>query len=224
MNLATDLGVQSYCFRHFKDNAQVAQLVRECGLDKIELCAVHADFGDESSFDKVIETYRAAGVQIVSIGVQGANGEEEKERNYFEFARRAGANHMSVHFGAQTFPDCYRVSEKLSQEFGVYVGIHNHGGYHWLGNSEMLSRVFSDTNERIGLCIDTAWALDAKQNPVQMAENSPTACMARISKTLCFDRARNPEDVVVGHGQPRFAGLCKARQRQPHHEVLRSRV
>jgi sugar phosphate isomerase/epimerase len=105
------------------------------------------------------------------------------------------------------------VSEKLSQEFGVYVGIHNHGGYHWLGNSEMLSRVFSDTNERIGLCIDTAWALDAKQNPVQMAENSPTACMARTSKTLFFDRARNPEDVVVGTGNldlPAFVKLANA--------------
>jgi sugar phosphate isomerase/epimerase len=213
MNLATDLGVQSYCFRHFKDNAQVAQLVRECGLDKIELCAVHADFGDESSFDKVIETYRAAGVQIVSIGVQGANGEEEKERSYFEFARRAGANHMSVHFGAQTFPDCYRVSEKLSQEFGVYVGIHNHGGYHWLGNSEMLSRVFSDTNERIGLCIDTAWALDAKQNPVQMAEKFSNRLYGAHIKDFVFDRARNPEDVVVGTGNldlPAFVKLANA--------------
>ena len=213
MNLATDLGVQSYCFRHFKDNAQVAQLVRECGLDKIELCAVHADFGDESSFDKVIETYRAAGVQIVSIGVQGANGEEDKERKYFEFAKRAGANHMSVHFGAQTFPDCYRVSEKLSQEYGVYVGIHNHGGYHWLGNSEILSRVFSDTNERIGLCIDTAWALDAKQNPVQMAEKFANRLYGAHIKDFIFDRARNPEDVVVGTGNldlPAFVKLANA--------------
>lgn len=213
MNLATDLGVQSYCFRHFKDNAQVAQLVRECGLDKIELCAVHVNFEEENTFDGVIDIYRQAGVRIVSIGVQGANGEEEKERKYFEFARRAGARHMSVHFGAQTFPECYRVSEKLSEEYDVFVGVHNHGGYHWLGNSEMLARVFRDTNERIGLCLDTAWALDAKQNPVKMAEKFGDRLYGAHIKDFIFDRARNPEDVVVGTGNldlPAFVQLANA--------------
>ncbi|PQV63524.1 Sugar phosphate isomerase/epimerase [Abditibacterium utsteinense] len=209
MNLSTDLGVQSFCFRHFKDNAQVAQLVRECGLDKIELCAVHVDFSDESSFDRVIETYRQAGVQIVSIGVQGANGEEAKERSYFEFARRAGAKHMSVHFGVQTFPECYRVSEKLSAEFDVFVGVHNHGGYHWLGNSEMLERVFKDTNERIGLCLDTAWALDARQNPIEMAQKFAPRWYGAHIKDFVFDRARNSEDVVVGTGNLDLPALVK---------------
>ena len=33
-----NLGVQSYCFRNFKDNKKVAEMVKELGLDKIELC------------------------------------------------------------------------------------------------------------------------------------------------------------------------------------------
>jgi sugar phosphate isomerase/epimerase len=211
VNLATDLGVQSYCFRHFKDNAQVAELVRECGLDKIELCGVHVDFNDESTFDGVIETYRNAGVQIVSIGVEGANADEAAERKRFEFVKRAGAQHISVHFGVDTFPDCYRVSEKLAEEYDVYVGVHNHGGYHWLGSSEMLGRVFKDTNSRIGLNIDTAWALDAKQNPVQMAQKFSDRLYGAHIKDFIFDRARNQEDVIVGTGNldlPAFVKLA----------------
>lgn len=213
MNLPTDLGVQSYCFRHFKENAKVADLVRECGLDKIELCGVHADFNDHSSFDKVISTYGAAGVTIVCIGVQSANGDLAKERNYFEFARAAGVKHISVHFGVDTFPDCYRVTEQLCEEFDIVAGIHNHGGYDWLGNSSMLNRVFTDTNERIGLCIDTAWALDAKQNPVEMSQKFASRLYGAHIKDFVFDRARNPEDVIVGTGNldlPAFVALCNA--------------
>jgi hypothetical protein len=46
MSAALDYGVQSYCFRHFKDNADVAQKVLEIGVKSIEVCAVHADFND----------------------------------------------------------------------------------------------------------------------------------------------------------------------------------
>lgn len=216
VNLANDLGVQSYCFRGFKENAKVADLVREIGLNKIELCAVHADFSDESTFDGVIETYRSAGVEIVSIGVQGANGERDKEEKYFEFAKRAGAKNMSVHFGAMTFPECYRVSEELSAQYDVKVAIHNHGGYHWLGSSEMLSRVFHDTNERVGLCLDTAWALDAKQKPIQMAEKFGDRLFGAHIKDFVFDRARNPEDVVVGTGNLDLPAFVKIVQSNPN--------
>ena len=102
-----NLGAQSYCYRHFKDNATVIEKLKASGVSKIELCGVHADFTDESSFDGIIKQYGDAGVEIVSIGVQGLNGEEAKERHYFEFARRAGAKFMSCSFGVTSVPVSY---------------------------------------------------------------------------------------------------------------------
>ena len=32
-----DFGVQSFCFRDFKDNTAVADMVKEIGVDKIEV-------------------------------------------------------------------------------------------------------------------------------------------------------------------------------------------
>ena len=83
-----DFGVQSYCFRHFKDNAVLARKVREIGLDKIELCGVHADFSQPKAFEEVVKIYGQAGVSIVSIGVQtfqGDDGEKARggQRNHF---------------------------------------------------------------------------------------------------------------------------------------------
>jgi hypothetical protein len=48
-DITQDFGVQSYCFRSIKDNADVAAAVKQIGLSKIEVCAVHATFADPSS-------------------------------------------------------------------------------------------------------------------------------------------------------------------------------
>lgn len=199
-DLRKDLGVQSYCFRHFKDNATVARMVREIGLANIELCGVHADFNDASTYDSVIETYAKAGVKIVAIGVQYFQGDEAKERPCFEFAKRAGAKEMSVSFGINAIPDAFRVAEKLANEYDIRLGIHNHGGWHWLGNAETLAWVFGQTGKQIGLCLDTAWALDSGLSPVKLIEQFGDRLYGLHLKDFIFDRARKQEDVVVGTG------------------------
>lgn len=203
-------GVQSYCFRGFKENAKVASLVREIGVSAIELCGVHADFNNESSFDKVIADYKNEGVQICSIGVQGFDGNEAKEREWFEFAKRAGAKTISAHFNINTINEGIAVVEKLSAEYGIRVGIHNHGGRHWLGSAEVLNWVLGKANSSIGLTIDTAWALDAGENPVGLYERFADRTYGFHIKDFTFDRARKPEDVVIGTGNLDLPALLAA--------------
>ena len=200
MDYGAELAVQSFCFRGFEDNAAVAQMVRDIGLDRIELCGKHADFADEPTFDDVIGTYRDAGVDIVSIGVQGCNGKKEDERPYFEFAKRAGCSTISVNFSPGTVPEGFRVAEELADEYNINLGIHNHGGRHWLGSAQMLAHVFSQTGPRIGLMLDTAWALDAREDPVALVRKFGDRTHGIHVKDFIFDRARAPEDVVVGTG------------------------
>jgi sugar phosphate isomerase/epimerase len=214
-NIAKETGVQSYCYRHFKDNAKVAELVKESGLDRIELCAVHVDFNDEASFDGVIDTYKKAGVQIASIGVEGFADNEPAERKRFEFAKKAGAKVITCSFAIDKTPGCYRTAEKLAEKYGIPLAIHNHGGRHWLGSAAVLKHVFSQTSEVIGLCIDTAWALDSGENPVAMAEQFADRLYGVHIKDFVFDRARKPEDVVVGTGNldlPKLAAVLRSTQ------------
>ncbi|MFY8215796.1 MAG: hypothetical protein ACOVMP_04260 [Chthoniobacterales bacterium] len=102
MNLLQNLGVQSYCFRHFPDNATVAAKVRGIGLENIELCAVHANFDDPASFSPIAKIYADSGVGIVSLGVQTFTG-ADREKAWFECAALAGATHISAHFQIATF-------------------------------------------------------------------------------------------------------------------------
>jgi inosose dehydratase len=194
------LGIQSYCFRHFKKNEEVIEKLKSCGVDKIELCAVHADFTDESRFDEVIKLYADGGVEIVSIGVQSFNDDEVTERKYFEFAQRANVKFMSCSFGIDKAPQSIEAAERLATEYGVKLAIHNHGGYNWLGNSATLGKILSQTGENIGLCIDTAWALHSGENPLDWVEKFGSRLYGVHIKDFVFDRAGKGEDVVVGTG------------------------
>lgn len=194
------LGVQSYCFRGFADNADVAAKVRAIGLSKIELCVRHADFAVPASYSGVLGAYGAHGVSIVSIGVNGISGDEAKDRNLFEFCKAAGCRHMSVDFAPDALPARLRAAEKLSEEYGVVCGIHVHGGRHWLGSSQALRWVFSQCSKRIGLCLDTAWAMDAGEDPLKMIREFADRLHLLHLKDFVFDRARRPQDVVVGTG------------------------
>ena len=102
MSKNPDFGVQSYCFRHFKDNAVLAKKVRDLGLNKIELCGVHADFSQPEAFKEVVATYQKAGVSIISLGVQTFDGHDH-EKAWFECAALAGAKHISCHFRVSNF-------------------------------------------------------------------------------------------------------------------------
>jgi len=200
IDLNKELGVQSYCFRNFKTNPEVIELVKKCTLSKIELCGVHADFTDEATFDGAINAYKAGGVDIVSIGVQGMKGDRATEEKFFEFVSRSGARFMSVDFVLGSTPESFRVAEELAEKYDVRLAIHNHGRRHWLGCAAMLEHVFSRTGERIGLCLDTAWALDSGENPVEMAERFASRLYGLHFKDFVFDRAGRVEDVVLGEG------------------------
>ncbi|MCC5830645.1 MAG: sugar phosphate isomerase/epimerase, partial [Phycisphaeraceae bacterium] len=164
------LAVQSYCFRSIKENVQVADAVRKIGLDRIEICGVHCNFDQPDTFESVIGAYRDAGVEIISLGVERLSGDRDRDRTRFEFAKQAGCGHMSINFDPAEFSAAHRVAAELAEEYDLKLGIHNHGGYHWLGSRQMLAHAFSLVGDRIGLCLDTAWALQAGEKPEKMVE------------------------------------------------------
>ena len=104
------------------------------------------------------------------------------------------------------------VAQDLADRYDIKLAIHNHGGRHWLGSSEALRHVFAETGPRIGLCLDTAWALDAHEDPLGMATEFGTRLYGLHIKDFVFDRAGKPEDVVVGSGNLDLAELRRVLQ------------
>lgn len=214
LDVKQTLAVQSWCLRNFKETPRVIELVKSLGLARIEICGVHCDFNKPEGFADVVAAYRAAGVQIVSIGVETFGPDAAHARKRFEFAKLAGCRVISANFAPDTFLATLPVVYPLCEEFGINLAIHNHGGYHWLGSAQMLDWVFSITRPCIGLNMDTAWAMDARQDPLKWVEKYAPRLMAVHIKDFVFDRARKPTDVVVGTGNldlPKLLAALKSR-------------
>ena len=202
MGAALDFGVQSFCFRNIDDNAEVAQKVLEIGVDKIEVCRKHADFGDPEAWKGIVKTYEDAGVSVVSIGVETFTG-DPAERAFFECASIAGAKHISCHFQIDSYVKAIPMVRSWSREYGIRVGIHCHGGYSFGGQPAVLKHLIGLGEPEIGLCIDTAWALQIGPragNPVQWAKNFAGQICGVHYKDFLFSENGQWEDTVVGKG------------------------
>lgn len=212
---ALNFGVQSWCFRHYKDNPTVADKVKEIGVSSIELCGVHADFADPSGFSDVVKTYKDKGVDIVSIGVQTFTG-KDVEKKWFECAAMAGATHISAHFNVDTFATAVPQTAAMAKDFGIRVGIHCHGGYQFGGSPDILDHLTSLGSGQIGLCIDTAWCMQIgphRGDPVAWVERYGDLVFGVHYKDFTFGADAAWRDVVVGTGTldlPAFVAALEA--------------
>ena len=209
-----DFGVQSYCFRETKDNAAVAAKVREIGLDKIEVCGVHADLGDPKAFENVVKTYRDGGVSVVSIGVETFTGDADHARRRFECAAAAGAKHLSCHFQVATFAEAVPQVGKLADEYGVMPCIHCHGGYMFGGQPDVLRHLIDLGEGKIGLCLDTAWCMQIgpqRGDPVKWAGDTFKGSVHGVHyKDFTFEPTGKWNDVVVGTGNLDLPAFMRA--------------
>lgn len=197
------VGIQSWCFRHFKTLPELMDQLKASGAAAIELCGVHANFSDPATAPAIVQQLKRAGIEIVAIGVEGMSGEEAKDRPRFEWCKAAGVRRMSISFKPELMEDGFRALktvEKLAEQYDLQLGIHNHGGYDWLGNATILKYVFDHVGDRIGLYLDTAWAIDAKQDPIKMVEQFGGRLVGVHVKDFVYDRHRHESDVIVGRG------------------------
>ena len=219
-DIKNTLAVQSWCFRAFKAVPQLIEQIKKVGVTSTELCGVHCDFNDESKHDTVIDQFRVAGMKIVSIGVEGFWGDEAAFEKRFKFAQRAGAKRMAVSFPLENHLESIKVIEKLAEKYDVFCGIHNHGGWDWLGSRGALKYVFSHSGKRLGLELDVAWAMQAGENPIQMAEQFVDRLYGVHFKDFIFDRAGHGADVIVGEGNLDVKALVQiVRTKAPDHCV-----
>ena len=207
-SLNARLGIQSWCFRAFKTTPQVIAGLREAGVSTLEICGVHINVAQAP--EKTLAEYTAAGITISSFGVNGFKPDEAAARKVFEFAALAGFPTISADL-ADDGPRLALV-ERLCTEFGKKIAIHNHGRKHALGSAAALERLFAKASMNVGLCLDTAWALDAGEDPVAMAGKFGTRLYGVHIKDFVFDRAGRPVDVVAGTGNLNLAALAAKMQ------------
>jgi sugar phosphate isomerase/epimerase len=100
-----------------------------------------------------------------------------------------------------TFARTLQQAQRWADEFDMRVAIHNHGGKDWLGNSAMLRHVLDTSGPRVGVCIDTAWCIQAGEDPIKWAgETFAGRVFAVHYKDFLFDPRGKHRDVIIGEG------------------------
>jgi len=191
------VGIQSWCFRALNGNNDNINALKKCNIDSIEICNVHVDVNNKSQVDEVIKLYKDNGITFSSCGINDYPNDESTIRNYFEFARKAGIKIL----GADPEPEAFDLIDRLCNEYGIKIAIHNHGRYHKYGSMKQLEEAFSRSTANIGLCLDTGWALDSQIDPVDMIRRFSNRLYGIHFKDFTFDKNDNIMESVLGRGE-----------------------
>lgn len=205
INLIDRLGIQSFCFREFTETPAVIAALKECQVNFIELCGLHIDISDRNAMSATIEEYQNADIQISAYGVHRFVPYYVKARQAFDCANMANFPTITTTLDPGSLP----VVEALCRQTGKRAALHNHGRKHDLGSVEAIENLFANTNDSIGLCLDTAWMLDSGEDPVEIAHHFSNRLYGVHIKDFIFNRAGQPEDVIVGEGNLDLPRLAK---------------
>jgi len=200
LTAARNVGVQSWSFRHYKSIGEMLAQVKAVGVSRIELCGAHANFDDPSQHQVAIDACKVAGVEILSIGVQGFSGDHKKEKQWFEFAKKAGAKYISAHFNVANFREGTAVARAMSEVYGIKIGIHCHGGYMFNGSADEISHLIELGQGNIGINIDTAWCIQSGNDPVDWAKRFKGSVFGTHYKDFVFTPKGKYSECLIGDG------------------------
>jgi len=211
-DFADQLAIQSWCFRTYETHDKVIEALKACDVRCVELTTRHVFAGGKSypgGPQALVDFYLERGITISGYGLHVfSEGTEADARWLMELARAAGFGSLAADFK----PGGVEQAERLAAEYGVKVALHNHGRRHRYGPAWAIEEVLSATSPNIGLCLDTAWAIDSGDDPVALARKHADRLYGVHVKDFVFDRAGKPEDIIVGTGNldlPTFLGTLK---------------
>ncbi len=126
------MGLQSYSLRGYTteghaDLKKALAATKELGVHYWEAFPAHVPLTDDREKIKAVkDELEASGVHVDGWGVVGLGKDEADDRKVFEFARALGLGYLTV----DPDPDSFDLLDELVEEYGIPIGIHNHGPGH----------------------------------------------------------------------------------------------
>ena len=158
------MGLQSYSLRHYKAEEALAK-TKELGVHYWESYSAHTN-PDPAKASEYKSLAAASGVEVIGFGVSAFTKDHEKNRKYFEFGKALGVGYLS----ADPTPDAFDSLDKLTEEFGIAIGIHPHGpGSRWQKIDQIYAAI-KPHGDKIGICLDTGHLLRSNEDPIRAVE------------------------------------------------------
>ena len=207
------LGCQAYSFNHFTFFEAVDKNA-SLGLRYIEaypgqkLSAEKPDVKIEESMSAedratVKKKLADSNVKLVCFGVTGAS------RKAFDFAKEMGVETIVSEPGFDTFDEL----DKLCEEYGINVAIHNHPEPSPYWNPDKVLEACKGHSKRIGSCADTGHWMRSGINPIDALRKLEGRIISLHFKDL-NQFGHSAHDVPWGTGKGDVPGMLKELKRQ----------
>ncbi|MEI6808104.1 MAG: sugar phosphate isomerase/epimerase [bacterium] len=144
---------------------------------------------------------KACGVKIMSFGVSGIPMDEAGMKKHFEWAKKMGLEVLVT----ENAPD--DALDKMSQETGIKIAIHNHPKS-WPADRVLAAT--KDFSKNCGACADTGHWLRSGRNPVENLK----LLEGRVVESHFKDLNDKKSDVVFGTGIANVKAMMQELKRQ----------
>src|SRR6476660_5136378 len=144
------MGIQSYTLRKFPTERVIEIVHSDLGLSGIEFYGpphFPINSSDEQIKD-IKDKTSAVGMKLTSHGVDSFTKNHDSNRRIFEFAKKAGLKNIT----ADPSEDSFESLDKLVDEYGIRIAIHNHGPNTRYDKIAHVLNAIKGHNEKIGSC------------------------------------------------------------------------
>lgn len=150
-----------------------------------------------------------SGVKLVNYGVCPLSKDAAESRKTFEFAKDMGIETLV----AEPAEDAFDTLDKLCQEYGINLAIHNHPKPTLYWNPDTVLKVCKGRSKRIGCCADTGHWMRSGLKPIECLKKLEGRIISFHFKDL---NQPGPEahDVPWGTGVCDVKGMLAEIQRQ----------
>ncbi|MGQ9575102.1 MAG: sugar phosphate isomerase/epimerase family protein [Thermoguttaceae bacterium] len=213
------LGCQAYSFNRFSF-FEAVEKTASLGLRYIEAYPGQRLGGDHPEL-RISETMPAEAraevrrkladsqVKLVCFGVTGLRSDEAAARRTFEFAKQMGIETIV----SEPAPDCFDLLDKLCEQYGINVAIHNHPEPSPYWNPEKVLAVCKGRSKRIGACADTGHWMRSGIKPIDAVRKLEGRIISFHFKDLdTYGRAGH--DVPWGTGKGDVKAVLQELRRQ----------
>jgi len=152
----------------------------------------------------------ASDVKMVNYGVVGLSKDEAESRKVFDFAKKMGIETIV----SEPPKDAFDLLDKLTEEYGINVAIHNHPKPSKYWNPDVVIAACEGHSKRIGACADTGHWMRSGVDPIEALKKLEGRLVSFHMKDLNEFGERSAHDVPWGTGAADMKALLGEVHRQ----------
>jgi len=216
-----DLGCQAYSFNRFTFYEAIDKVAsmgmhvieaypgQRLSKDKPEDVLLHHDM-DPALHAEVLAKLKESNVKAVCYGVVGLSRQEEESRKVFDFAKAMGIGTIV----SEPSPKDFDTIEKLADEYGINVAIHNHPKPSRYWDYKTVLKACEGRSKRIGSCADSGHWMRSGINPLEAVKALEGRIISFHLKDLNKYGKPGEHDVIWGTGKADVKAILTEVHRQ----------